>query len=77
MLEVCTYAAALNIQPSTVVQRAAKVGGSVWSKWEAGRGSPTLRTADKILKYISDHPPSLVCSNASIAPCTGNEVANG
>lgn len=56
MLKVRAYAKALNIHPSTVVQRAAKLGGAAWARWEAGTGSPTLRTADKILKYIADNP---------------------
>ena len=58
MEEVRAYADALGVQPSTVVQRAAKLGGAAWAKWEAGDGSPTLRTADKILKYIKEHPAS-------------------
>lgn len=56
MEEVRAYADALGVQPSTVVQRAAKLGGAAWAKWEAGDGSPTLRTADKILKYIKENP---------------------
>ena len=56
MKKVRAYAAALGIQPSTVVQRAAKVGGSAWAKWEVGERSPTLRTADKILKYMDENP---------------------
>ena len=54
--KVCAYAGALGVQPSTVVQRAANVGGGSWAKWETGYGSPTLRTADKILKYMRDNP---------------------
>lgn len=56
MKNVRAYADALGVRPSTVVQRAAQVGGAVWAKWEAGDGTPTLRTADKILKYIADNP---------------------
>lgn len=56
MEKVRAYAAALGVAPSTVVQRAAKLGGAAWAKWEAGDGSPTLRTADKILKYIEENP---------------------
>ncbi len=54
--KVHTYAAALGVKPSTVVQRAAKLGGAAWAKWEAGDGSPTLRTADMILKYMEENP---------------------
>lgn len=56
METVRAYAGALGVQPSTVVQRAAKLGGAVWARWEAGDGSPTLRTADKILKYMQENP---------------------
>ena len=56
MQKVRAYADALGIQPSTVVQRAAKLGGAAWAKWESGEGSPTLRTADKILKYMMENP---------------------
>lgn len=54
--EVRSYADALGVQPSTVVQRAAQVGGLTWAKWEAGTGSPTLKTADKIRDYIKNNP---------------------
>ncbi len=57
MDRVRAYADALGIHPSTVVQRAARIGGAKWAKWEAGEGSPTLRTADRILKYMEDNPP--------------------
>lgn len=56
MQQVRCFADALNIHPSTVIQRAAQVGGNSWAKWEAGNSSPTLRTADKILNYIADNP---------------------
>lgn len=56
LIKVSVYANALDIHPSTVVQRAAKMGGAAWAKWEAGSGSPTLKTADKILKYMADNP---------------------
>lgn len=59
MEKVRAYADALGVQPSTVVQRAAKLGGAAWAKWEAGDGSPTLRTADKILKYMQENPAPL------------------
>ncbi len=50
--KVRAFAEAHNIHPSTVVQRGGKLGGAVWSRWEAGEGSPTLKTADKILRYM-------------------------
>lgn len=62
--KVRTYADALGIQPSTVVQRAAKLGGAVWAKWEAGHASPTLRTADRILKYIEENPAPAAVADA-------------
>jgi hypothetical protein len=56
MQQVRAYAKALGVEPTTVVQRAAKVSGAAWSRWDVGAGSPTLATADKILKYIADNP---------------------
>jgi DNA-binding transcriptional regulator YiaG len=56
MQQVRAYADALNIHPSTVIQRAANGGGNSWPKWESGKSSPTLKTADKILKYIAENP---------------------
>lgn len=51
------YAEADGVQPSTVLQRAAGLGGAVWRKWENGNGSPTLKTADRIKEYMRDNPP--------------------
>lgn len=56
MEKVRIYADAIGVQPSTVAQTAGKVNGKAWSRWEAGEGSPTLRTADKILKYMAENP---------------------
>lgn len=56
MQQVRAYAKALGVEPTTVVQRAAKVSGAAWSRWDVGAGSPTLATADKILKYMTDNP---------------------
>jgi len=56
MQTVRAYACALDISPTTVVQRAKCGGGHTWEKWESGAGSPTLRTAEKLLKYIADNP---------------------
>jgi len=56
MQQVRAYATALGVEPTTVVQRAAKVSGAAWSRWSVGAGSPTLATADKILKYIAENP---------------------
>ena len=66
--KVRAYAEALGVHPSTVVQRAAKLGGAAWAKWEAGEGSPTLHTADKILKYIDEHPAPISAASAESAP---------
>lgn len=58
MQQVRAYAEALEVLPTTVVQRAAKVSGSAWARWESGDGSPTMIVADKISKYMSDNPIS-------------------
>jgi hypothetical protein len=54
--QVEAYAAACGVKPTTVVQRAASVGGSAWDRWTSG-GSPTLATADKIRAYMAANPP--------------------
>jgi hypothetical protein len=56
MQQVRAYADALEVLPTTVVQRAAKVSGSAWARWESGDGSPTMIVADKIRKYMADNP---------------------
>lgn len=58
MQQVRAYAEALEVLPTTVVQRAAKVSGSAWARWESGDGSPTMIVADKISKYMADNPIS-------------------
>lgn len=57
MTEIREYAAARGILPTTVVQSAECGSGSTWAKWEAG-SSCTLKTADKIRKYMADNPPA-------------------
>jgi hypothetical protein len=58
MDKVRGYAGLVGVSPSTIIQRAAKLGGTTWSKWESGGGSPSMKTVDKILKYIADNPIS-------------------
>lgn len=67
MEQVRAYADALGVHPSTVVQRAAKLGGAAWAKWETGESSPTLRTADKILKYMKENPTPVLPAPAEDA----------
>lgn len=57
MTEIRAYAAAMELQPTTVVQNSGCGGGSTWPKWEAG-GACTLKTAEKIRKYMADNPPA-------------------
>jgi transcriptional regulator with XRE-family HTH domain len=57
MEEIRAYAARLGISPSTVIQKAGVGGGGTWSKWESGEGSPTLRTVDRLRRYMADNPP--------------------
>lgn len=66
MQKVRAYAAASGVEPTTIVQRAAKVSGAAWSRWDVGSSSPTLATADKILKYIAENP--VVDSDADAQP---------
>ncbi len=56
MLEVRQYAAAIGVQPTTVIQRAEAGSGSTWSKWESG-STATHRTTDKVRAYMANNPP--------------------
>lgn len=55
--QVRRYAAAVGVKPTTVIQRAGAGGGAAWGRWESGCSSPTLHTADKVIRYIEDNPP--------------------
>ncbi|MEX5599133.1 helix-turn-helix domain-containing protein [Pseudophaeobacter sp. C1-32P7] len=57
MEEVRAYAEQYGVAPSTVIQRVGVGGGGTWAKWESGTGSPTLRTVDRLRKYMADNPP--------------------
>ncbi|NIZ09289.1 XRE family transcriptional regulator [Pseudooceanicola sp. HF7] len=61
------YAATAGVLPSTVVRWAGCGGGTTWARWEAGLSSPTLRTADRILKYMADNPPSAADETVQVA----------
>lgn len=55
--EVEAYAAAVGLEPSTVVQRAAGVSGAIWKRWKSGEASCTLTTADRVRAYMAENPP--------------------
>ena len=55
MEEVRAYARACGLKPTTVVQNADCGGGAAWQKWERG-GTCSMRTADKLRKYMADNP---------------------
>ncbi|WP_242685187.1 MULTISPECIES: XRE family transcriptional regulator [Haematobacter] len=57
MSEIRLYAAARGILPSTVLQNAANLGGTTWSKWEAGTASCTMKVAEKVRAYMAANPP--------------------
>ena len=54
--ELASYAKSVGLKPGTVVQNAGVGGGGTWSKWESG-GSCSMRTADKLRKYMAQNPP--------------------
>ena len=58
LTEIRTYADAVGLKPTTVIQRAGAGNGSTWARWEAGKGSPTMLTADKVRSYMVANPPS-------------------
>ena len=51
-----TYAAAFGLRPTTIIQRAGCGSGGTWAKWDGGKSSPTLLTADRLRKYMADNP---------------------
>lgn len=53
--EIEAYAAARNLLPSTVIQRAVGASGATWAKWKSG-SSCSLNTADRIRAYMAQHP---------------------
>ncbi len=46
------FAQSVGLHPSTVVQRAAGLGGATWARWKSGGGC-TVATMDKINSYIA------------------------
>lgn len=57
--EIECYAAARGVKPATVLQVAAKLSGTTWSRWVAGEASCTMRTMEKIRRYMVDNPPNI------------------
>ena len=55
--EIETYASALGLHPSTIVQRSGAGGGAAWGRWTAVGGSCSMRTADRIRAYMRANPP--------------------
>jgi len=55
LAEIEAYAAACGLKPTTVVQRAGRLGGATWAKWQAG-ASCSMRIAERIRRYIADNP---------------------
>lgn len=65
MQEIETYAAAVGVMPTTVLQRAANLGGNKWAVWLKG-GSCSMRTADRIREFMANNPaPADVKSGAA------------
>lgn len=56
MSEIRDYAARRGIKPATVLQSAGGLGGTVWSRWEAGTATCTLPMADRIRDYMDANP---------------------
>ena len=54
--EIEVYAAAVNLSPGTVVQRATTLGGGAFGKWKKGEQTCTMATAEKVRGYMRQHP---------------------
>ncbi len=57
LAEVRAYAVRCGIKPSTVIQNAGAGGGSSWRRWDEGKSSPTMITADRVRAYMAANPP--------------------
>ena len=53
--EIRAYALSHGLHPSTVIQRAECGGGMTWANWLDG-ASCSMRTADKLRRYMADNP---------------------
>lgn len=54
--EVAAYAKAVGRKPQQILRQSIGANWQQWQAWTGGKSSPTLHTADKIRKYIADHP---------------------
>lgn len=63
--EVRAYATLRDIKPDTVLQLAANLSGTTWKKWVDGKSSCTLKTMDRIRKYMADNPAECQSSDAA------------
>jgi len=63
--EIRAYARAAGLSPSTVVQRAKCGGGATWHRWESGRGSPNMRTAERLRAWMREHPVADIDGDAA------------
>ncbi|SIT74705.1 hypothetical protein SAMN05421849_0201 [Pontibaca methylaminivorans] len=57
MNEIKAYAQARGIKPATVLQNAAALSGNTWDRWARNGAACTVITAERIRKYMSEHPP--------------------
>ena len=55
--DVRAYAELVGLKPSTVIQKAKAGSGSTWERWEERKGSPTLKTVDRVRRYMAANPP--------------------
>lgn len=67
MDDIRAYARRSGIKPATVLQKVG-LSGTTWGRWEDGVSSPTLRTLEKVRKYMADNPPSAAgCAQPEVA----------
>lgn len=50
------YADAVGKPPQAVLRAAIDANWGQWDAWVSGQRSPTLKTADRVLKYIEANP---------------------
>jgi len=55
--DIRAYAERVGLKPSTVIQKAKAGNGATWERWEEGKSSPTLKTVERVRRYMAANPP--------------------
>lgn len=56
--EVEAYCAAAGTSPQRVLRAAIGASWGQWDRWKAGTSSPTMVVADRLRRWMAEHPPA-------------------